>query len=248
MSGERVFGVDAEGVTHAERLEQIARTPFSPLVLAEYARVADRIAQAGHRAVLDWGCGLGQMTRLMRDRGLHVSSLDYDPDAHGVETRPLPAFPDLEMLTTPEPVTLPFEDDAFDAALSMGVLEHVADPDASLDELRRVIARGGRLYCHKLPNERSYLERIARRAGLYYHGRFEHDRLYSLASARAIFERHGFEVQELRRINVLPLTPGGGRALTAAAPAIYRLNRGLSRLPGLNTVATNIEVIAAVRG
>ena len=69
-----------------------------------------------------------------------------------------------------DPWRLPFDDGAFDAVLSCGVLEHVEDPDASLEEIRRVLVPGGTFYVYKLPNRTSYLEAIARRAGLYYHG------------------------------------------------------------------------------
>src|SRR6185295_247983 len=93
--------------------------------MAEYEAAADRIASAAHRHVLDWGCGRGQLTHMLRDRGVHVTSLDWDPGAGGVVRRPLPAYPELEMTATSDPVRLPFDDDSFDAVLSMGVLEHV---------------------------------------------------------------------------------------------------------------------------
>ena len=63
------------------------------------------------------------------------------------------------------------------------MLEHVEDPDASLEEIRRVLVAGGTFYVYKLPNRTSYLEAIARRAGLYYHGELEHDRVYDVRSA-----------------------------------------------------------------
>lgn len=214
--------------------------------MAEYEAAASRIALASHDHVLDWGCGYGQLTQMLRDRGVKVTSIDWDPEANGVVTRPLPAYPDMEMLATSDPVLLPFDDGSFDAVLSMGVLEHVQDPGASLDELARVLTPGGLVYCHKLPNRRSYLERIAKRIGAYHHGQLEHDTLYTLPSAREIFERHGFDVLEARLTNMLPLTLPG-RTATAAAPAIWRANRALSRVPGLNVVATNVDVIARSR-
>jgi hypothetical protein len=123
------------------------------------------------------------------------------------------------------------------------VLEHVQDPDASLDELRRVLRQRGTLYVYKLPNRFSYLERIGRAAGLYYHGRSPLDRLYTRASAHRLLARHGYEVVELRNANMLPLTLTG-RVATAMAPAIWAANRELARVPLLNRFATNIELVA----
>jgi SAM-dependent methyltransferase len=211
--------------------------------MAEYQAAADRVARDGHRHVLDWGCGRGQMTDLLRRRGLQVDSMDYDPAADGVETRALERYPGLEALFTNDPVKLPYADDTFDAVLSMGVLEHVGDPDASLDEIARVLKPFGLLYVYKLPNRASYLEAIARRTGGYYHGQLPDDRLYDLSSARGLLERHGYDVLELRHANMLPLTLPG-RAATRLAPAIWRANRALAAVPGLNRAATNVELVA----
>jgi hypothetical protein len=125
----------------------------------------------------------------------------------------------------------------------MGVLEHVGLPEESLDELHRVLRPGGLVYCYKLPNRSSYLEAIARRTGQYYHGQLEHDTLWTVPEARAAFERHRFAVLEIRRMNMLPLTLPG-RAATRFAGAIYGANRALSRIPGLNALATNVELVA----
>jgi 2-polyprenyl-3-methyl-5-hydroxy-6-metoxy-1,4-benzoquinol methylase len=211
--------------------------------MAEYRAAADRIAADSHREILDWGCGFGQLTAMLRERGLSVTSIDYDPLIDGVEVRELERYPGVEATYTSDPVRLPYEDANFDAVLSMGVLEHVGFPEESLEELRRVLRPSGVVYCYKLPNRRSYLEAIARRTGQYYHGMLEHDTLWTVEEARAAFERHGFEVLEIRRMNMLPLTLPG-RAATRFAGAIYGASRALSRVPGLNAVATNVELVA----
>ena len=211
--------------------------------MLEYEAAADRIAAGAARRLLDWGCGWGQMTSLLIERGLDVTAFDFDAAAAGVEVRPLPRFPGLEATMSSDPIALPFPDDTFEAVLSMGVLEHVMDPGASLDELRRVLVPGGLVYCYKLPNRFSYLEFVARHTGRYFHGEDEFDRLYDVRSTRDIFGRHGFEVLEIDRANMLPLTVPG--ALTdRLSPAIWRTNRGLARVPLLNTLATNVELVA----
>ena len=210
--------------------------------MEEYRSIVRRIGDDRPSHVLDWGCGFGQVSDLLVREGLNVTSFDYAPEQEeGVH--PLERFPHLQAHISHDPRLLPFADRAFDAVLSCGVLEHVEDPDTSLEEIQRVLTPGGTLYVYKLPNRASYLEAIARRAGLYYHGAFEHDRLYTRDSAIRLLERHGFVVEEARRMNVLPLTITGAIA-TRYAREIWSANHTLSRIPGLNLIATNVEIVA----
>jgi SAM-dependent methyltransferase len=209
----------------------------------EYEALADRLAAASPGRVLDWGCGWGQVTKLLSERGVDVEPFDYRGEAAEPGRAPLERFPEITCTFSPEPVALPYPDAAFDTVLSCGVLEHVQDPDASLEELHRVLRPGGRLWIVKLPNRHSYLEWIARRIGLYYHGQLEHDTIYTEASARAVVGRHGYVVHEVRPANMLPLTIDHPAAARLAG-AIWALNVLLARVPLLNRLATNVEVYA----
>jgi SAM-dependent methyltransferase len=210
--------------------------------MLEYDAIVHRIRADRPKRILDWGCGHGQVTDLLWQAGLNVTAFDYRP--HSAESvQPLARYPHLSAHVSPDPHRLPFDDGVFDAVLSCGVLEHVEDPDASLEEIKRILAPNGTFYIYKLPNRRSYLEAIARRAGLYYHGALEHDRVYDLSMARGLLVLHGFSVTEARYANMLPLTLPGRLARAMAVP-IWRVNRGLSAIPGLNRYATNVELVA----
>jgi 2-polyprenyl-3-methyl-5-hydroxy-6-metoxy-1,4-benzoquinol methylase len=210
--------------------------------MREYETIAARIASDRPKRVLDWGCGWGQVTKLLHDHGLAVAALDYRPD-HERGVAPLERFPELEAHVTDDPVELPFETGWFDAVLSLGVLEHVADPDGSLEEIKRVLEPGGTFYVYKLPNRYSYLERLAKLMGLYYHGANPEDAVYTKRTAVDLLRAHGFAIREFRRANMLPLTLDGAVA-TRAAPVIWTANRALARIPGLNLLATNLELVA----
>ncbi|HUW95391.1 MAG TPA: class I SAM-dependent methyltransferase, partial [Anaerolineae bacterium] len=112
----------------------------SRAALLNYVRFADevkRFMRSGDR-VLDWGCGLGQVSWLLARRDLFVTSYDI---------RRFPARSMVidgdQIVIGDDLVLLPFPSASFDAVLSCGVLEHVADERASLQEIKRVLKPGG---------------------------------------------------------------------------------------------------------
>jgi cyclopropane fatty-acyl-phospholipid synthase-like methyltransferase len=210
--------------------------------MQEYLAIVRRIQADAPGVLLDWGCGWGQVSDLLVKHGISVRSFDYAADRPS-GLQPLQRYPHLSADISNDPRRLPYADGEFDAVLSCGVLEHVEDPDASLEEISRVLKPGGTFYVYKLPNRASYLEAMAKRMGWYYHGAFPHDRVYTQSSANALIRNHGFHVSQSRMMNVLPLTITGSLAVRYAEP-IWEANRKLSALPGLNRFATNIEIVA----
>jgi ubiquinone/menaquinone biosynthesis C-methylase UbiE len=208
----------------------------------QYDAIADRIASLRPAKVLDWGAGWGQMTQRIRDRGVTCEAYDYWAD-HPAGVDAHDAYPDVRVLHTQEPVALPYADGEFTLVLSCGVLEHVSEPAASLRELHRVLAPGGRVLIYNLSHRFSYLERIAKRTGRYYHGKLEHDRVYTAASARTIVAGAGFRVDAVRRTNLLPLSVPNATLDRVAVP-LWAVNRGLRYVPGLSLIATSVEVDA----
>jgi ubiquinone/menaquinone biosynthesis C-methylase UbiE len=223
------------------------RSNEAPLLAAaqrrEYRAIVARIRADRPARVLDWGCGLGQVTDLLVGAGLNVDAFDYGGDQAPNALSQLAHFPNLSAYVSSDPVKLPYPDGTFAAVLSCGVLEHVQDPHASLEEIKRVLKPGGTLYVYKLPNERSYLEWIARKIGLDYHGQNPYDRLYTLKSAQGLLEQHGYRISRARYANMLPLTLSG-RFANRLGGLTWSASTLLSALPGLRQFATNVETIA----
>ncbi|HEX3518731.1 MAG TPA: class I SAM-dependent methyltransferase [Solirubrobacteraceae bacterium] len=212
--------------------------------MREYQAIVARIASEMPEPVLDWGCGHGQISHMLRERAVAVTAFEWSADASpDDEVQPLERYPEIEAHRSSNPVALPFADDSFGCVLSCGVLEHVQRPAESLDELHRVLRPGGRLLVYKLPNRHSYLEMLARRLGYYYHGALVDDQVYTRRTAIDLLLEHGFRVDAFRRTNLLPLTVAHPLAQALAGP-IWVTNRALGRLPGVSLLATNLELDA----
>lgn len=210
--------------------------------MREYLAIADRVAGERPGRVLDWGCGHGQISHLLRQRGVDVVAFDYVEGSKATVVS-LERFPEIDAHVSGDPVALPFSESSFDTVLSCGVLEHVQRPEHSLRELHRVLRPGGRLLIYKLPNRLSYLEAIARRAGMYYHGALPYDRVYDRHTATALVATGDFRVDAFRRTNMLPLTVEHPLAWRLSG-AIWKLNRALAHVPVVALLATNLELDA----
>jgi SAM-dependent methyltransferase len=224
-----------------------------PIGIWNYIRIANDIrAQVAQGALLDWGCGYGQMTYLLRQRGFTVTPFDVGPaDA---------TLPDIELyralnvVRSQHPTTLPFASGEFSAVLSSGVLEHVDEHSEpgnelkSLAEIARVLAPGGTLLIYQLPQRYAWKESLIRRFKLGY----AHPRRYTAGEIRAMLENAGFRVRRIRRANLLPrnLTgiPERWRTLYSRfSHLLLGLDALLCRVPLLNQLAGVLEVTATKR-
>jgi SAM-dependent methyltransferase len=104
--------------------------------------VCDRNAGAEVR-VLDYGCGVGEIVNLLREKDVDAYGCDvfYDGGDH-FETID-PELLQNGVIQRMQGSVIPFEDDAFDLVVNNQVLEHVTDIDEVLAEMRRVLKPGG---------------------------------------------------------------------------------------------------------
>jgi SAM-dependent methyltransferase len=86
--------------------------------------------------VLDYGVGEGKHLHLVRTAKPHARLV-------GVDVREAHRVVDFEFHRVAPDAPLPFADESFDVVVSCDVLEHVNDIQSSLDEIRRVLRRGG---------------------------------------------------------------------------------------------------------
>jgi SAM-dependent methyltransferase len=107
--------------------------------------------------VLDFGCGDGYGTHLLAQRSKAAIGVDLDGSAVALarEKYRSPAL-SFEQIKPGSRLTLPFESDSFDAVVSFQVIEHLDNVPVYLDEIRRVLRKGGYFIC-STPNAQSRL-------------------------------------------------------------------------------------------
>jgi len=189
----------------------------------------------GEISILDWGCGKGHATYLLRQAGFSVTSCDVE---HGAGDSAFdlntPIIDDNQIQVVPlrDDAQLPFGTATFDCVTSFGVLEHVQDDAASLREIHRVLRPGGVLFISFLPYFLSWTQRLA-----HIRGRRYHDRLYSRRATAKLVTAAGFEIAGLWHGQLFP------KASLPASNALERVDRFLTDKTPLRYFATNLEAV-----
>jgi glycosyltransferase involved in cell wall biosynthesis len=148
--------------------------------------------------VLELGAGEGDTSLAMHAKGLKVMSIDqHRPD------RDLP-FPFME-----KDLDGGFADEVIekmgsqiDVVVALDLIEHLKNPESSLQELQSVLRPGGRLIA-STGNIAYIVQRMGLFAGQFNYGKrgildLTHTRLFTLRSFKRLIEGEGFRIESVR--------------------------------------------------
>jgi SAM-dependent methyltransferase len=218
---DRIFVPDAYG---SQILARISRAPRFSAWMAELIRPL-----CGSR-VLEIGSGTGGLTRHLIPRRRYVAS----------DVNPL-YLHTLEALSTDRPylsvgycnvgdlASFPKVEGGYDTVVCINVIEHVEDDGAALTNIRSVLVPGGRALVLVPQGEwnRGSLDDV-----------LGHKRRYSVAGLRAVAERSGFEVKEVRAFNRF-----GTLAWFLNGKILRRRSFGLFQVLTLNLIVPVLRVV-----
>ena len=171
--------------------------------------ILEQINQDSH--CLDYGAGRGNVTQMnFKGSAKYVAGIDPEPEV--LENPYLDDAKTLDLSTN----VIPYPDASFDLVFSDNVMEHVAEPEAVLSEIYRVLKPGGQ-FIAKTPNKWHYMPIIARITPTSFHrfynkirGRNAFDTfptLYKANSKAAVINLakiSGFKVEEIKLIESRP--------------------------------------------
>lgn len=112
--------------------------------------VVDGQDLAGEVLELGAGAGANAAALLSRFPSIHLTATDVDPAMLEVARRRLRSVGDRVAVREANARALPFEDDAFDAVVSLLMLHHVGDWRGAIAECARVLRPGGRVVGYDL--------------------------------------------------------------------------------------------------
>jgi SAM-dependent methyltransferase len=207
--------------------------------------------------VLDFGCGIGLQSYLLAHAGYKVYGLET------IEDKSLEGFlkgkAETHIKSRDESiknvwdvirirqkaefrfydgVVIPHQDGFFDAVVAYAVIEHIPPVEVGgiMNEINRVLRRGGLFYIFQLPQRGSYTEFIARNLGLE-----SHEYLWNPSEIRSALELGGFDVLKCEKADMVINHPY--RVVNPVYGLLKILNRFLIHTP-LSYFAHHLTAVA----
>lgn len=158
----------------------------------------------GNAAILDFGCGSGNLPAALADHTRHFTGVDITPELITLAREQNdPAFTDFILY---DGGVIPLPDNTFDAATTYVVLNHITDDEqlvSSLREVCRLLRPGASMYC---------VEQTRRNTTVTEQGL---KKQRSVADFTTIFAKAGFRVSGVAHLR------------KARFPGIYLIRYGL---------------------
>lgn len=143
------------------------------------------------KSVLDIGCGIGMDTFRMAKRGMQVTGIDLTEVAIKTAKRRFEKQGIEANFEVGDATDLRFSDESFDYVYSFGVLHHTQDTEKSIQEVYRVLKKGGMAKI-MLYNRNSINEIIHRVTGIPFEDKTELCpvvRRFSVREVKEMFRR-----------------------------------------------------------
>ena len=112
------------------------------------------------KLVLEAGCGAGRFTEVLLEKGAVLVSSDLS-SAVEVNAENFPVS-DKHLVIQADINNMPFADESFDVVICLGVIQHTPDTEKTIEDLYKLVKKGGTLVIDHYSFDRSNYLRLAR--------------------------------------------------------------------------------------
>ena len=112
------------------------------------------------KLVLEAGCGAGRFTEVLLKKGAVLVSSDLS-SAVEVNAENFPVS-DKHLVIQADINNMPFADESFDVVICLGVIQHTPDTEKTIEDLYKLVKKGGTLVIDHYSFDRSNYLRLAR--------------------------------------------------------------------------------------
>jgi SAM-dependent methyltransferase len=127
---------------------------FSDKIIAEcaneYFDILDETMVNKNTYALDIGCGTGRWTKFLSKKVGFMEAIDPSKAIFAADQ----LLGDIQnvRLAKANTETIPFDDETFDFAMSVGVLHHIPDTQSAMKDCVKKVKKGGYFYCYLYHN------------------------------------------------------------------------------------------------
>ena len=119
-------------------------------IAKEYFDIIDEAIVNKNTYALDIGCGTGRWTKFLSKTAGFIEAIDPSNAIYAADK--LLGNIENVRLTKASTETIPFDDETFDFAMSVGVLHHIPDTQKAMQDCVKKVKRGGYFYCYLYHN------------------------------------------------------------------------------------------------
>jgi ubiquinone/menaquinone biosynthesis C-methylase UbiE len=112
------------------------------------------------KVVLEAGCGAGRFTEVLLKKGAFLVSSDLSSAAE-VNAENFPVS-DKHLVIQADINNMPFADESFDVVICLGVIQHTTSSEKTIEDLYKLVKKGGTLVIDHYSFDRSNYLRLAR--------------------------------------------------------------------------------------
>ena len=119
-------------------------------IAQEYFDIIDETIVNRNTYAIDLGCGTGRWTKYLANKAGFIEAVDPSNAIYAADEL-LGKIPNVR-LTKASIENIPFDDETFDFAMSVGVLHHIPDTGKAMLDCVKKVKKGGYFYCYLYHN------------------------------------------------------------------------------------------------